>query len=119
MKTADLDFRLLDTAGAAFEFVVIVADGHGEGQEPFEGLLRLLELNGDAAGFDVNAAGQVFEILVHHGDRRFDEQLRLFQASLAQLFQDMGYFAAPFDLMESVVALTESAEAVDQRSAVG
>ena len=106
---------MLDTAGAAFEFVVIVADGHGEGQEPFEGLLRLLELNGDAAGFDVNAAGQVFEILVHHGDRRFDEQLGLFQASFAQLLENLGDFAAPLDLIESIVALGEPAEAVDER----
>ena len=105
--------------GDAFEAGEVVGDGHGEGEQLFERLLGVLELDGNAARFQPHAFGEVFELLREDGDGGFDQERRPFQALLVKLGEDAGDLALALDLVEAVVALGEPAQAGDEEVSVG
>lgn len=57
---------------------------------------------------------KVFQLLRQDLDRRFDEQLGLFDAGPAQVVENMSDLATPFDFISNS-ALGESAKMIDQR----
>src|SRR4051794_28758160 len=71
------DGRLAITRDAVFEQIEIVADGHGEGQQFLESLLRFVKLDRDASWFEADTVGEVLKFLIHDGRGGFDQQLRL------------------------------------------
>ena len=116
--------RHIDAAPSAdpcssFETVEVVADGHGEGEEPFKCLPRVLELYCDPAGLQTYARGQGFKLLVDDGDRSLDDELGAFEAVAAQLPDQAGDFASPLDFVEGVLAGGDLLEAADKGIPVG
>jgi hypothetical protein len=57
----------------ALKQLKIITDGHGEGQQFFESLLRFVKLDRDAAGFEAHTGGEVLKLLIHDGCRCFDQ----------------------------------------------
>jgi hypothetical protein len=103
----------------ALEPVKIITYRHGEGKQLFEPLLRLIELDRNAAGFEVDTGRQVLEFLVHNGRGRFHDQLRTFDAFTAQFVNEGRNLAAAPDFVEGLRAGCDLLEVVDQRSAIG
>lgn len=104
---------------AAFEQVEVVADSHGEGEQLLEPLLRLVELDRDAAGFEAHTGREVLKLLIDDGGRRFDQQLGLGDPLLAQVFDEVGHFAPALDLVGAFVAFCDALQPGDQGIAVG
>ena len=77
----------------ALKAVGVVADGHGEGQQLLQRLLRIVKLDSDPAGFQPKPRGQVLELLVDDARRSRDQKLRPFQPVLLQLRQDFSDLA--------------------------
>jgi hypothetical protein len=98
----------------ALEPLEVVADGHGEGQELFQRLLRLVEFDGDPAAFNVNTGRKVVKLLIHNLDGGFDQQPGLFQVVLPAGFENRRQLAAPLGFVESVIAFSELAEMSDE-----
>jgi hypothetical protein len=103
----------------AVEEVEVVADGHGEGEQFFEGLLGVVEGNGDAAGFEADAGGEVLQFLREDLNRGLDQKLGPFQLILMQLGEDAGDLAAALELIKAVLAFGQAAQAGDQLIAIG
>ena len=69
----------------AFKTLEVVADGHGQGEEFFEGVLGRGELNDDPAGFEANAGRQVGELLIEHLGGGFYQKAGALAALLFEL----------------------------------
>jgi hypothetical protein len=99
--------------------IKIIPDGHGEGEELFERLAGLVEGDGDAAGFEDDAWGEVVKLLGEDAEWGLDQHLRPFQTLLLQLRQNPGDLAAAADLVMTVVARGQAAEVGNQGGAIG
>jgi len=104
---------------AAFEPVEVVADGHGEGEQCVESLLRWGKLDGDAAGFESHPGGQVLKVLIDDGGSRFDQQLGLSEPLLPEGADQAGHLPPPLDLVRGVLAGGDALEMCDQGVAIG
>ena len=103
----------------ALKAVEVIADGHGEGQQLFQRLLRLVEGYGDAAGLQPDPRREVLELLRKNLDRGLDQELRPFQALLLQLRQDFGDLAPALPLVKAAVAFGQAAQVGDEGIPVG
>lgn len=105
--------------GQALEALEIIANGHGQGEELFQGLARGLEADGDLAGRKIDSAGQVVELEAGDGGRRLDVDLRLPEPILAPQLEAFGEAEAALVFVVGGLAAGELAEAVDEPLAVG
>jgi hypothetical protein len=108
-----------DGAHLALEASKVVADGHGEGEELFEGLLGLLKGDGDAAWLKGHPGGEVLEFLGEDLKRGRDEQLGAFEAVLLQLPQNLRDVPAAAPLIVAVIARGEAPQVDNQGVAIG
>ena len=99
--------------------VEVVADGHGEGQQLFQRLLRMVKLDGDPAGLQPEARGQILEPLVDDARRGLDQKLGPFQPVLLQLRQDFSDLAPALPLVKAVVTLSQTAQMGDEGIPIG
>ena len=104
---------------AAFELIEVVADGHGQGKELFQGFLRSLELDGNPAGFEVHTRGQVLELLVGDVRRGRHEKLWSLDPLFPEAVNDAGDLAPALHLVIAVVAPGKAAQASDQAVPIG
>ena len=98
---SDLFDRFAGRPHLTLKAVEIVADGHGEGQQFFQRLLRLVEGYGDAAWLQPESLGEVLELLLPDLSRGRDQKLRPFQAVFLQLRQGRGDLAPALPLIEA------------------
>jgi hypothetical protein len=77
--------KLLALMGPMCKLVEVIADRHGEGEQLFERLLGLVELDGESARFHAYPHGQALPLLVDNRHRGFDRQLRLLKPLPPQL----------------------------------
>lgn len=105
--------------GAAFEAFEIIADGHSERQKLFESFMGLFEFDGNAAGLEMDAGRQMFQLLADDLYRRFDKKLRLFDALPPETVEDCGHPAPALHLIMTLAALSQPAEMMDQLIPVG
>ena len=103
----------------ALEALEVVANGHGQGQQFLECLLRLVEGQADPAGLQVDTRRKVHELLRQDLKRGLDEKLRPFEAILLQLRQDFGDVAPALPFVVAVVALGDAAQMGDEGIPVG
>jgi hypothetical protein len=92
----------------------VVTDGHGQGEEFFEGLLGMGELDDDAAGFEADARRQIFELLVEELGGRFDQQAGALPALLFQLGQLGGDLLAAALFVVMGIAVSKEAKVGDE-----
>jgi hypothetical protein len=97
----------------------IVGNGHGQGEELFEGLAGLVEIHRNPAAFQTHAVGEIFELLDGDFGRGLHQQLGPFDAFLAQAGQDFGELMAPAPFVVGVLASGEAAQVGDQDMAIG
>jgi hypothetical protein len=76
--------------GHLLEFAEVVADRHGESQEPLQRFVRRREVNRDGSRRYGDAIGQICQFPIHYRSGRFDQYLGLGQCHLPQSFQDLG-----------------------------
>ena len=100
------------------ELVEIVTDGHGQGKQLLERLLRLVKLDRNTAGFEVDAGRQVLELLIDDSRWGLDDQLRAFDAFPAQLADDARNLAPAADLIKGLFAGREVLEVGDEGLAI-
>jgi hypothetical protein len=107
------------TAGAIFECFVIVAKGHGEGEQFFQRLSRLGKLHDNSPGSDRNAIGQVPELLVEHSDGSLAEDLRRFDPFSPEPLEKVGHLLPALDLEPLIVTAGDFAQSPDNSITVG
>src|SRR5690349_19715365 len=66
-------------ANQVLEALEVVADRHSQRQQFFEGVLGLVEAEGDAAGLEADALRQALKFLRQDLDRGLDQQLGALQ----------------------------------------
>jgi hypothetical protein len=81
-------YNRLDAARRPFERFVLVTDGHRQSEQVFQRLPWIAKLDRNSPGANRDALRQIPKLLAHDPDRSLDEDLRLFDAFSAQLFDD-------------------------------
>ena len=119
MGNGDRSVGFARSSDATFKHFEIVANGHGEGQQLLESLLRLVKLDGNAAGFESHTSRQVLEGLIDDADGGLDQQLRLIDPLLPQGFDEAGHFAAALDFIGAFVAFGDPLESGDEGFPIG
>lgn len=109
----------MDGAYLALESVKVVANGHGESEQLFERLLRLLKGDGNAARFKGYPRGEIFEFLGQNLKRSFDKKLWAFKAILFQLGQDLGDVPPAPPFIVTHIALSKAAQMGDEGIPIG
>jgi len=101
----------------ALKSLPVIADGHGEGEEFFEGLLGGGKVHGDLAGGEVDAGREVGEGLIHDGNRGGDGDAGL--PGGAEIVESLGQPSSSPPLVGSGVAGGEPAQVFHKPFAVG
>ena len=117
-----VDNRRLDvlyTAGRALKPFKIIPDSHGEGEQFFECLVRLVERDGDAAWLEPDPGGEGVELLREDLKRRLDQKLRHFLAVPLPLGQDFGELAPALALVMASVTIGQVAQVGDEDLPIG
>jgi hypothetical protein len=95
----------------------VIADGHGEGEEFFEGFLGGGELYGNAAGGESDAGREIGKNLIHDRSGGFDGNAGL--PGRAEFFEGPGEPLAALAFLRSDLAGGELLQVSDQPAAVG
>jgi hypothetical protein len=101
-----------------FEKVIVVADGHCQGQEFLQRLPRFVEVDRNATRLDLNALRECLDFLVHDPHRGFDQNLGAFEAVAAESVEKFGDFPAADALIVDLVAGGQAAQMVNKDIAV-
>jgi hypothetical protein len=109
----------LALSGDALETIKVVTNRHGQGQQLFERLLRLVELDGDAARFQPHASREMRKFLGKDLKGSFDQEPGPREAVFVQLGEDGGDLSSALLLIAAVVAGGEAAEVGDEGGAIG
>ena len=102
-----------------FKSLKVVADGHGQSQQFFEGLARRGETDGDLPGFEADAVGEAGELLGEDADGRLDQQLGTLETLPAEVRDIVGDFAAACEFVLRVFARGQTAQVREQGCAAG
>src|SRR3954451_18498124 len=102
-----------------FESLEIIADGHGEGEQFLESILRCHKLDDNPARFNPDAGGEVFDLLVHDRDGCFDQQMRLGGPLRPELLEVSGHFASALPFVLAIASIGNGPEVSNEDFAVG
>jgi len=103
----------------SFEAQEVIGDGHGEGEQLFQGLARFYEIYRDPAPLQAYAFGQIFEFLRKDFRRGLYQQGWMIQALLPQVGQLFSKLLAPAAFVIPIGASSELPQVRNQQVPVG